>query len=171
MTPIHTEVLPGGLTFNAYPDADIERPFDGDEDIKIVVLHRRYLNPAQGELDTVEEVEAFEARAEEDGWFVLPLWLYDHGAVSYGAAESNPFGCPWDSGRVGIIAIRREAYGYALDADYHTLSASIASAYTSWANGDALGYVVTDAEGQERASCWGFYDLDDARQSALESIQ
>lgn len=169
MTPIHTETLPGGLTLAAYPDADIERPYADDDDVKIVVLHRRYLNPERGELDTVEEVEDFEARAEDDGWFVLPLWLYDHGATCYAVGESNPFGCPWDSGRVGIIALRRESFGPAVDLPH--VAAEIARTYTAWANGDAVGYVVTDAEGVEVDACWGFYDLDDALSAAKENLQ
>jgi hypothetical protein len=35
-----------------YPDQDVEQPFRDDEAVRVVVLHRRYIDPAQGTCGT-----------------------------------------------------------------------------------------------------------------------
>ena len=36
---------------------------------------------------------------------ILPLYLYDHSGITM---RTEPFSCPWDSGRVGFIFFTRE---------------------------------------------------------------
>lgn len=88
-------------------------------------FHRRYslgdtVTDPRGGTITVEEARRIEATntcptAGSTAWepcIVLPLYLYDHSGLTMG---TEPFSCPWDSGRIGIIYAPysriRECYG------------------------------------------------------------
>lgn len=103
---------------------------------------------------TPDAVTAWE-RENAEGWFTIPLFLYDHSGTIYRVGHSNPFHCPWDSGRVGIIALRRAdwADGNASNEVLAEYAQSVAEAYTGWANGECYGYVLQDDAGHERDSC------------------
>lgn len=49
MTPVETIELDGGLCARIYHDPDVEQPFAGDDAVRIVVLHRRCIDPSGGE--------------------------------------------------------------------------------------------------------------------------
>jgi len=163
----HTEEL-RGHTIEIIQDPDCASPLDGA--VRFVVLHSRYSNPASG-LTTVDDVAVFEAENAAPGapWFTIPLWLYDHSGTVYRVGATNPFSCRWDSGRVGIVALKRSEFGEG--ADLPAAAAQVAETYTAWANGECYGYVVKDAAGEEVDSCWGFvgapdgYVLEQAREN------
>lgn len=167
-----------GRTLAFYPDHDLDRPYVGDEGVKIVVFHRRYANPALGDIDTPDEALEFE-RSNRPGrvkggteWVVFPLWLYDHSGTVYRVSEgSNPFignapHAAWDSGRVGFIALKRSEWRRTTRKKYRAWAEVIAANYTAWANGDGFGWVLKDADGKEIDSFWGFYSLDEAKTDA-----
>ncbi len=52
-----------------------------------------------------DELEADILRREK-AWVVLPLYLYDHSGITM---STGPFGCPWDSGMVGLIFMSEAA--------------------------------------------------------------
>jgi hypothetical protein len=168
MTPVETIEFGRGLHASIYHDGDVEQPFAGDDAVRIVVLHRRYIDPSGGEcgLDP-DEVAAWQ-RENAPNWFTIPLFLYDHSGTIFRAGHSNPFHCPWDSGRIGIIALRRAdwADGEASDDALAEYAQAVTNAYTSWANGDCYGYVLCDSTGNECDSCWGFIGIDAVRQEA-----
>jgi hypothetical protein len=158
MSPVETMPLPRGLSARIYRDGDCAMPFDGDEAVRIVVLHRRYVDPAKGACGrTADEVLTW-AEDNAADWYVVPLWLYDHSGTVYAAAWSYPFHCPWDSGRAGIIALKRCEWGAGCDPDeaLKACAQQIAEDYTAWANGQCFGYVITDSAGSKLDSCWGF---------------
>lgn len=107
--------------------------------VQIVVLHRRYADPSKGILgSTPPEVQAW-VEENQEGWVVIPLWLYDHSGTVYRVGYENPFHCPWDSGQVGIVALRRAAWDPADDMSleaFFELAVEIAEDYTEWANSD-----------------------------------
>lgn len=176
-----------GLTLDLIPDGDCECPVSADDDAVIfAVLHGRYINPAkdrtEGDFTTVEGIDDFfnANNRHEPEWIVVPLYMIDHSGTAYRASfEGNPFSCPWDSGRVGIIAMKREEFGDPEGDDYgraQTIWLDRANAicrdYTAWANGDCYGYVIEDAEGEqvEDGSCWGFVGHDYAEEQAREAF-
>ncbi|MGH6922868.1 MAG: hypothetical protein ACRED5_03770 [Propylenella sp.] len=168
MTPLETISFDSGLTAKIYHDADTEMPFNCDDAVRIVVLHRRYIDPAGGECGCdPDEVAAWE-RDNADRWFTIPLFLYDHSGVIYRTGYGNPFHCPWDSGRVGIVALRRADWGDGNEPDERLAeyAQSVAEEYSSWANGECYGYVLCDPAGHELDSCWGFIGTDHVRQEA-----
>lgn len=153
-------------------DGGTESPLEHDTAVIFAVLHGRYINPAKSlpnmnhDFTTVEGIEEFIADNKERGepWAVFPLYMFDHGNTVYECSENgNPFSCPWDSGRVGIIALKKSDVG-----DPKTYKPYLAQAqqtcaiYTAWANGEVYGYVVDNAEGDNVDSCWGYIETDGA---------
>ncbi|MDP2620283.1 MAG: hypothetical protein Q8P46_08910 [Hyphomicrobiales bacterium] len=171
MTPVETIAFDHGLSANIFHDDFAERPFANDDAVRIVVLHRRYIDPSGGECGRDPgELAAWEYE-NADEWFTIPLFLYDHGGTVYRTGYSNPFHCPWDSGRVGIIALRRAHWGNGNESGdkLAAYAQGVAETYTDWANGECYGYVLCDGEGCELDSCWGFLGLDHVREQSASA--
>ena len=95
----HTEVM-GEYRIRIVSDEDPQNPrtdCDGHAG-KMICWHNRYnLGDKEKEYDDIEE---FQHVAEKEGFFVLPLYLYDHSGITM---STGAFSCPWDSGQVGFI--------------------------------------------------------------------
>lgn len=173
MSPIETIELDGGLHARIYHDGDVEQPFGDDDAVRIVVLHRRYIDPSGGACGSDPDAVAAWERENATDWFTIPLFLYDHSGTAYCVGYSNPFHCPWDSGRVGIVALKRSdwADGKASDEALAGYAQGVATAYSLWANGECYGYVLCDSTGRDLDSCWGYIGLDTVRQEAAAAAQ
>jgi len=113
----------------------------------------------------------------EKNLLVLDLYLYDHSGITM---STTPFSSRWDSGQVGYIYMTREqarkvtgmkrltAKGEAKALDY--MRADVET-YDQWLRGDVYGYTVTDPNGEEVDSCWGYYGTEAAIAGARESIE
>lgn len=153
-TETHDE---SGLSFRIVLDdmGCVESPLDNDESVAFFVFHRKFENPSESlarDPDALAEWEADNVGI----WKSFPLFLYDHSAQCYRPSRSgnNPFSCPWDSGRVGSIALKHADFG--AGADLFKIAESICDAYTSWANGEIYGFEILDFSGEVMDSCWGF---------------
>lgn len=64
-------------------------------------------NPDYNELDSPAEILRALERVDPDEEYIfrLPLFLYEHGGITM---STGAFGCPWDSGQVGMIFVTRE---------------------------------------------------------------
>lgn len=130
MSEIETVRLSDNAYFKVWYERDAEPPLDEDDSIKLVVLHRRYADPSEGRLGrTPNEVEAWEHLNQEE-WATFKLWMYDHGSVALGIGEGNPFSCPWDSGRVGIVAVEKSEFP-----DPEAAAIRAVDEYSSYING------------------------------------
>lgn len=158
MEPVLTEKH-GELTIEIHADENPESPRDWDNMGKMVCFHSRY------ELGDKHDHPIEEARLLEDADHVLslPLYLYDHGGITM---RTTPFGCPWDSGKVGFIyvtkAAAREEYGVkrltkAVRERALGVLRSEVEVYDRYLTGAVNGYVVKDGSGEIKDSCWGFY--------------
>jgi hypothetical protein len=139
--------------------------------VRIVVLHRRYIDPSNGACGCdADEIAAWQSENAAQ-WFTIPLYLYEHSGTVYRVGYGNPFHCPWDSGRVGIIALKRREWGRGAESDatLTDYAESVATTYTQWANGECYGYVFHDSAGRECDSCWGFLGIDAVRQEAASA--
>lgn len=157
-------------------DGSCEQPYTDDEAVKIVILGRRYRDPAEGECGKDADAVLSWVKKNKKEWFSIPLWLYDHSGTTYKVGEANPFDCPWDSGQVGILALKRSEWGNGNEtsAKLTSYAQDIASEYTAWANGETYGYVVYDADGEQTDSCFGFVGIEtvkDEIKSYLEPKQ
>lgn len=81
---------------------------------------------------------------------VLRVFKYEHSGVAY---NTSGFSCPWDSGQVGYISAPNT-----LDVpDVEKYLEGIVETFSNWACGNVWGYRVEDKDGEEIASCWGFF--------------
>ena len=114
---------------------------------------------------TNERLEELEARFFEE-YIALPLYLYDHSGITM---KTTPFGCRWDSGKVGYIyqtkAKIREWY------DWKVITAkrreqiegylvNEVKEFDQYITGDVYGFEVQDENGKHVDSCGGFYGTD-----------
>lgn len=102
--------------------------------------------------------------AVQEHYYVRPLYLYDHGGLSI---SMGAFSCPWDSGQVGWITLRKlDAYAEWSQCDWasvddwvnHVMKAEVEE-YDQYLTGDVWGAVVEDENGDELDACWGLFGL------------
>lgn len=108
----------------------------------------------------------------------LPLYLYDHSGLTM---NTTGFSDPWDSSMVGVIfiteeVVRKELLGYPKlysevlkdrfrPAGEKHLKQEV-EVYDVYLRGEVYGFTVSDEEGEELDSCWGYYGLDHVREDA-----
>lgn len=176
MQPIKTIAAPTGLVL-IYQDPDPYNPREESDHLATMYCwHRRYRlgdthdfrNPQDltahlgGDIDSISRDHVR-----------LPLYLYDHSGITM---STEPFSCPWDSGQVGWIVISMEAArGNWSGSDIEIrrqalecLRAEVAE-YDAYLRGDVYGFRVTSG-GEEVDSCWGFYSIESAQESAMEAL-
>lgn len=130
------------------------------------------------DLDRFEEI----GRKIESGEYIgLPVYAYVHSGATIRAGETNPFSCPWDSGRSGWVYTTREKvlaeYGgkrmtKAIKERALTHLREEVEAFDIYLRGEVYGYVVehlVDGEWEQRDSCWGYYGLDDVRECGTDA--
>lgn len=161
-----------GVYAEIHHDYDTEQPWSEDDGIKIVILHRRYSDPAEGECGKdAEEVRQW-CKDNAREWFIMNLFMYEHSAVALRAGYANPFSCPWDSGQVGIIALKKSEWGKGKgerNAKRAKYAKDAAEYYGRWMNGETYGYILFNEDGEELDSCWGYIGYDEVEEAAKES--
>lgn len=143
-------------------DSDVGQPYEDDEAVNIVVLHGKYIDPSEGACGkTPDEVAKWEKQNAKT-WYTVPLWLYDHSGTAYAVGATNPFNCRWDSGQVGIVALKRSEWGDGNESDEKMFeyAQNIAKEYSAWANGETYSYNICDENEETIESCGGFIGLD-----------
>jgi hypothetical protein len=156
-------------------DEDRESPREWSNVGTMVCFHKRYnlgdgdcgLDPT--DFEDFDDLYGFLER-RHDAAVILPLYIYDHGGITM---RTSPFNCRWDSGQVGFIyashdTIRKE-YGDgpdSLERAEKCLRGEV-EVYDTYLRGDVYGYVAEDQNGDEIASCWGYYG-DDGVKEAIE---
>jgi hypothetical protein len=164
-----------GLTVKLYRDEDVESPrTDMDNLGTMITWHRNYRLGDEHEFESPAEFQTW-AKAN-DVALIIPLYLYDHSGITMRASgDGNPFHCPWDSGQVGYTYITRteilkEYGGSRLSKkkieQARKLLVSEVETYDQFLTGDIYGYTITDADGNDVDSCWGFYGFEYAKQEA-----
>lgn len=143
-----------GLVVKIIQDEDAESPKDmGDpENLFLVGFHRQF---------DVRSASYPGIRGPDDvrhgGWsknyHVFALNAYIHGGV---ALSLGTFSCPWDSGQVGYVLVRRLSCWKKRD-KAEAAALSLVEEWNQYLSGDVWGYVVEDTHGNQLDSCWGFY--------------
>jgi len=161
-----------GHKIEIYYDSDTESPRHWDNIAEFHCCHRHY---CLGDKTYTSGQECREAAhiAQKQGDIVLPLYLYDHrGNTIY----LPPFSCPWDSGQIGYVIVRRNKMLRELHAKKWTpslrdkaiqLAQGEVKTYDQYLRGEVYGYVVDNFEG---FSCWGYYDIQECIDEANLSV-
>jgi len=122
---------------------------------------------------TPDEIERI---AKDKDNIVLDVYAYIHSGIVLSTSE---FSCPWDSGRCGIIYVPkakvREEWKVKritkklMDTVLSGLKSEI-DTYSKYLGGEMYGYVVENEAGEHVDSCFGFYSIEEAEESAKECI-
>ena len=89
-------------------DTDPESPRTWDNLGTMICFHKRYELGDKTDYRT-EDYDSWEELKEgiiknEGEVVILPLYLYDHSGITI---STSPFGCNWDSGRIGFIFVSK----------------------------------------------------------------
>jgi hypothetical protein len=166
-------------------DTDPESPRTWDNLGTMVCFHKRYELGDKTDYRT-EDYDSWDELKEgiiknEGEVVILPLYLYDHSGITI---STSPFGCNFDSGRIGFIfvskyKIKKEGIDETKVEEY--LKGEV-STYDQYLTGDVWGYQVYEIEtcdkGHEHKneveSCYGIYGHDECEkegQSMLEHME
>jgi hypothetical protein len=155
-----------GHTIRIVVDEDPTSPREWDNLGTILYTSSRYeLGDRQVSAEEIDEVLA------RDDVIALPVYAYIHGGI---ALSTGAFSCPWDSGQCGIVycetATAREEWGddFTEDRARSVLRAEV-DTFSKYLDGGVVGYVV-ELDGEPVASCWGYYDEDDAIADAVAEV-
>lgn len=95
-------------------------------------------------------------KMKNKGIFLLPVWKFEHGDVTYLASVKNPFSCPFDSCMAGYIFAKRKKLQTDLGIKPGTrgqdekMAAALkgeVDLYTAYVNNEVYGYRLEDSEG------------------------
>jgi hypothetical protein len=86
----------------------------------------------------------------------LPVYMYDHSGITI---STKPFGCHWDSGKLGIIyceyaKARKEGLN---PSKLKALLESEVKEYDQYLTGDVWCYSIETTDKEQLDSCCGFY--------------
>jgi len=163
-------------------DTNPYSPREDDNLGTMVCFHKRYelgdkTDYRSEDYDSWDELE--KGIIENEGEvIILPLYLYDHSGITI---STSPFGCNWDSGRIGFIfmskhKIKKEEIDETKVEQYLIDEVKV---YDQYLTGDVWGYnvyeVSTCDKGHEHKelveSCYGFYGHDECESEGHSVIQ
>lgn len=138
-----------------------EDPREWDNLCTMYFFHRRYRLGDKHDM-SIDDVEDYVNRKDV---LFKEVYMYDHSGITI---STSPFGCRWDSGKIGYIAIdydtiRRELIGVnryitkkVKDRVYKIMEGEIET-YDCYLRGDVYYYNIVSESGELIDSCSGFY--------------
>jgi hypothetical protein len=171
-----------GYKITVKQDEDSMNPrVDFDNLGTMVCFHGRYNLGDKHEYKSQEEFKDW-LRKNEKNVVMLPLYLYDHSGITmnttgFGAVDS----ARWDWGMVGVIYVTKEKIRkeYSLKRNVTKARAekvldylrAEVETYDQYLTGDVYGFEVTNPDGEEVHSCWGYFGSDNEKSGLLESAR
>lgn len=161
-------------------DENAWNPREDDNVTTMICFHKRYNMGDQHNVngddysgwDEMEEA----IKAEHEVLIMKPLYMMEHGNIS---VSTSPFGCGWDSGRLGIVFIARENLNYfgitdLTDDKLERILEGEVKEYDQYLRGEVYQYSVSEVETCDLgcdhvrliSSCGGYYDEKDCRDEA-----
>ncbi len=154
-------------TLEILPDESPENPRDWDHLGTMACWHRRY---ALGDKHEYRDPQAFSRDINAGNAVILPLYLFDHSALTLSTDCESFRGIDlqgWDWGQVGYVYVTledvRRKYGVrrvtrqVRECVLAHLRSEVA-VYNQYLQGDVYGFVLKDrTTGEVFDSCWGFY--------------
>lgn len=71
------------------------------------------------------------------------------------ALSLTPFSCPWDSGRIGAVLVRRDA-APSLEA-LQAIAEGVVECWNDYLSGNVWGWILEGPDGEQVEACWGYY--------------
>ena len=139
-------------------DELVEYPFKYDEVFTLYSNHRHF-NPDkhemeelfndEGNLPTLEQLNSSRSDYEH-----FRIYAYDHSGMTVSA---TPFSCPWDSGLLGIVAVKKDEVR-----DPEKAFKTYVKTLDQCLQGDIYTFIIEDELGECVDSCGGFYGHDES---------
>lgn len=149
-----------GCVIKVYYDTDASHcdPIDKmkHDDTFIWAVWERFSIFSHRDYRPVDEPSEMPEWAEENGYELFPLYKYEHSGVAY---NITGFSCPWDSGQVGYVALKKSAFEN-LDKPLMEYAKQFVEVASAWCTGEVYGYVAETEGGEDIDSCWGFIEPD-----------
>lgn len=171
-----------GVTITLAYDEEPESPREWSNHGTMLCNYRGYLLGDQeiepGEHEDLAALIAW-LREEYEPTVILPLYILDHSGLAMSAGDPidldfrpsqehflvDPGG--WDTSMVGFILDTPQGIEECgAPEDMEAALRAEVKIYDSYLQGQVYGYSVEDGN-----SCWGFYDLQDAREEAKDSAE
>jgi hypothetical protein len=183
MQAIHTENV-GSYIVKIFLDSDARSPREDDNLGTIYHTDRSYDLGEKMDLDDIQAI------VNNASFISLPVYMYGHGNI---ALSTGAFGCPWDSGQVGIIAVEkskvlkewnRKKWSKKLEKQVLKYLRSEVKVFSEYLSGEVYGFVIEKpsqcreckhVENDVIDSCWGFigdyeYCLNEAKASVPSEV-
>ncbi len=171
-----------GYIVSVYPDQDCESPRDTfEQSSRMNLKHREYNFPNNDnvdfdEVDTLADLVKIAVDNDAHPELIFPVEFLDHGMVGMKMWTTQAFDERHNSGMIGIVYMTNayfkeniEPYNQTVADATKRLSADVEE-YGQYVNGSCYGFIVTDKDGKELDSCWGFIgDSDDAMNEGVSS--
>jgi hypothetical protein len=172
-----------GYTIGIYPD-QCNGPREWDNLCEFHCWHRRMnLGDENYNPDTVDgerKLKDVLKQAKKNNDIILPLYIYQHSGVALSLDNTTyPFNDQWDAGQVGYIIIRRKEalkeWGYKIMSPKFRQKLikqahGEVQTYNQFLCGDVYGYQITNKDGEDVESCWGYYGQESAETEAKSIV-
>lgn len=156
------------------PDEYAESPREWDNLGAIYTVKLRRWTIGEKHSLEVHEIKEIEASSK---YIYKNVYKYEHSDISL---STEPYSCPWDSGKIGIIAVSKEKIRKwynckrisqkTIDTALEALTQEIKD-YSTYLNGEVVGYQIYKSDSTELIdSCYGYYSEDAAVQDAKNII-
>ncbi len=153
-----------GVVCTVWYDDSPEDPInDWDVPGKFALFHGRYaLGNCREEFKTPDDLHKWVRRHRKSIEFEFDVYMYDHSGI---ALSLWPFQCPWDSGQIGRVILKRSEVNRLVPKGTpkeerrklaENYARGVLETYEQYLNGDVGGYTVEGDEVDEE-SCGGFY--------------
>jgi len=145
------------------------------ENDNMCIFHIAHRNYAFGERQWMnrQEVDDAQREAEAKGDICVPLYMYDHSGITI---SLSPFQCPFDSGQVGFVQVKKDEiisnfgkknWTKKLRVKALEVAEMEVKELDSFLTGEVYGYKI-DTDTEQEESCWGYicdikYCIDDAK--------
>ena len=133
-------------------------PFEYDDTFTLYSNHK-YFDPDkhdmeelfddEGNLPTLEQLNL--SRSDYDHF---RIYSYEHGMMT---VSTRPFSCPWDSGLLGIVAVKKDAVN-----DTKEAFENYVKTLDQLLQGDVYTFIIEDEMGEQVDCCCGFYGHDES---------
>ncbi len=134
----------------------------GNTDVFLVANHRQFYVPVPGEKRLPQYANDLADRfAKTHHIFDLEAYIHS-GVVLALSREGNFPDRQWDVSQLGYVFVSKKEWKTREKAREAALG--LIETWNQYLSGDVWGYIITDDEGNDVESCWGFYGEDAARE-------
>lgn len=145
------------------PEGAMDPRVESETSGRMLCLHRHYRIGDEHSYRSAEEI------GREEAFVTLPVYAYIHGGITI---STEPFSCPWDSGQIGVILMKREVAereGWDEEQARAVLRAEVEE-YDRYLRGENWMFQLLDDEGAVVMSVTGFESEEVALAAGQEEI-